>query len=105
VSNYPDLQLYIDGRWTSADGQPVINPADETTLGIVPHAGRRDLDAALEAAEKGLRVWRDTAPAERARIILKDAQLIRERVEEMAVAMTLEQGARAAPKVSNAIRW
>jgi acyl-CoA reductase-like NAD-dependent aldehyde dehydrogenase len=38
VANYPDLKLYIAGEWRQADGQPVINPADESTLAIVPHA-------------------------------------------------------------------
>jgi succinate-semialdehyde dehydrogenase / glutarate-semialdehyde dehydrogenase len=92
MTTYPDLQLYIDGEWKSADGQPVVNPADEGIIGTVPHATRAVLDAALGAADKGLRVWRNTSPAKRAQIILKAAQLIRERVEEMAVAMTLEQG-------------
>jgi succinate-semialdehyde dehydrogenase / glutarate-semialdehyde dehydrogenase len=92
MSAYPELQLYIGGEWKRADGQPVLNPADESVLGIVPHATRDDLDAALAAAESGLRVWRNTSPAKRADIILKAARLARERVEEMAVAMTLEQG-------------
>jgi succinate-semialdehyde dehydrogenase/glutarate-semialdehyde dehydrogenase len=91
-TNYPDLQLFIGGEWKSADGQPVLNPADESVLGIVPHATRADLDAALAAAERGFHIWRNTSPAKRADIILKAAQLMRQRVEEMAVAMTLEQG-------------
>ena len=45
---YPDLQLFIGGEWKSADGQPVINPADESVIGTVPHAGTKELDAALE---------------------------------------------------------
>jgi succinate-semialdehyde dehydrogenase/glutarate-semialdehyde dehydrogenase len=89
---YPDLQLFIAGQWKSADGQPVLNPADESVLGIVPHATRADLDTALTAAQKGLTVWRKTAPSKRADIILEAARLARERAEEMAVAMTLEQG-------------
>jgi len=89
---YPDLQLFVGGEWKSADGQPVLNPADESVIGTVPHATRADLDAALSAAENGFRTWRKTSPAKRAEIILKAAQLVRERVEEMAVAMTLEQG-------------
>lgn len=91
-ANYPEIQLYIGGRWKSASGQPVINPADETEIGVVPHATRQDLDDALEAAEKGFRLWRGTPPAERTRIIMKAAQIIRERADEMARAMTLEQG-------------
>jgi succinate-semialdehyde dehydrogenase / glutarate-semialdehyde dehydrogenase len=92
MTSYPTIELYIDGRWKRADGQPVINPADETVLGTVPTATIADLDDALAAAERGFAVWRKTAPAKRAQIILKAASLIRERANEMAVAMTLEQG-------------
>ena len=89
---YPNLQLYIAGQWKSAEGEPVINPADETVLGTVPHATRADLDMALSAAVEGFRVWRRMSAAKRAQIILKAASLMRERIEEMAVSMTLEQG-------------
>lgn len=58
----------------------------------MPTATRADLDHALDAAERGFAVWRKTAPAKRAQVILKAAALIRARVDEMAVAMTLEQG-------------
>ena len=92
MAAYPDLQLFIRGEWKSMDGQPVINPADESVIGTVPHAGRAELDAALAAATEGFRVWRNTSAAKRADIILRAARLIRERVEDMAVAMTLEQG-------------
>jgi succinate-semialdehyde dehydrogenase/glutarate-semialdehyde dehydrogenase len=76
--DYPDLKLYVAGEWRRADGQPVINPADESVLGTVPHATRADLDDALAAAERGFKVWSRTSPAKRA--------------EDMAIAMTLEQG-------------
>jgi succinate-semialdehyde dehydrogenase / glutarate-semialdehyde dehydrogenase len=89
---YPELRLYVGGEWRRAEGQPVINPADETVLGNLPHAGRSDLDDALAAAEQGFRIWSRTSPAKRVEIIFKATQLVRERVEEMAVAMTLEQG-------------
>ena len=92
MTTYPDIELYIDGRWKRADGHPIINPADESVIGTVPHAAMADLDDALAAAERGYRVWKNTAPARRAQIILKAASLIRERVDQMAVAMTLEQG-------------
>src|SRR5215470_1913483 len=92
MPNYPELQLYVDGQWKSAPGQPVINPADESVIATVPTATRSDLDAALSAAENGFKVWSKTSPAKRAEIILKAVTLMRSRVEEMAVAMTLEQG-------------
>jgi succinate-semialdehyde dehydrogenase/glutarate-semialdehyde dehydrogenase len=92
MSGYPDLKLYIAGELKSASGAPVINPADESILGTVPHATRSDLDDALAAAEQGFRLWSRTAPAKRADIILRAARIIRDRVEDMAVAMTMEQG-------------
>ena len=92
MSQYPKLELYIGGEWRSRSGQPVINPADESGVGTVPHATRSDLDDALAAAEKGFKVWSRTSPAKRAEIIVKAANLMRQSVEEMAVAMTLEQG-------------
>src|SRR6201986_427286 len=90
--NYPDIDLYIDGRWKRAGGGPVINPADESVLGTVPTATRADLDDAVAAAEPGFKLWRKPSPARRSQIILKAASIIRSRVDEMAVAMTLEQG-------------
>ena len=92
MSQYPELKLLINGEWIARPGQPVINPADETTIGTVPHATTADLAAAVAAAEQGFKVWRNTSPAKRAEIILKAVGIMRQRVEEMAVVMTLEQG-------------
>ena len=65
MPQYPDLCLFVAGNWKSVDGAPVINPADESILGTVPHASRADLDAALTAAEEGFRVWWRTASGSR----------------------------------------
>jgi succinate-semialdehyde dehydrogenase/glutarate-semialdehyde dehydrogenase len=92
MPSYPELKLYVGGEWRSRDGAPVINPVDESILGTVPHATRADLDDALAAAEKGFKVWRNTSPAKRAEIIQRAAQICRDRADEDAVAMTLEQG-------------
>jgi succinate-semialdehyde dehydrogenase/glutarate-semialdehyde dehydrogenase len=92
MPNYPELKLYIGGEWRKRPGAPVLNPHDESVLGDVPHATRADLDDALAAAEQGLKVWSRTSPAKRADLIFSATKLVRERVEELAVAMTLEQG-------------
>src|SRR6201996_6159805 len=92
MTQYPSLELYIAGQWKKASGQPVLNPADETVLADVPSATRSDLDTALAAAADGFKTWSRTSPAKRAEVILKAVALMRQRVEEMAVAMTLEQG-------------
>ncbi len=91
--SYPELKLYIDGRWRSTENSaPVINPATGEVLGALPHARERDLDDALEAAERGFKVWRKTPPAERARIIYRASALMRERQAEIAHAITAEHG-------------
>ena len=93
MSGYPDLHLYINGEWRKARRDlPVRNPATEAEIGRLPHADKSDLDDALAAAEKGFRVWRQVAPAERAKIINKAAALMRKRQEPIAAAITAEHG-------------
>ncbi|HWT63463.1 MAG TPA: NAD-dependent succinate-semialdehyde dehydrogenase [Ochrobactrum sp.] len=88
-----DVQLFIGGEWRkTANSLPIINPADETEIGQVAIAEREDLEAALEAAWNGYQIWRNTAPAVRAAIIMKASALMRERQEEIARAITLENG-------------
>jgi succinate-semialdehyde dehydrogenase / glutarate-semialdehyde dehydrogenase len=93
MAQYPDLQLYIGGAWRrTTSGQPVLNPADESEIGTVPVATRADLDDALAAAVDGFKVWSRTSPAKRGDIMRKAAALMRQRVEEIAFAITLEHG-------------
>ncbi len=93
MSTYPDLHLYINGEWRkAAHDLPVLNPATEEEIGRLPHAERRDLDDALDAAAVGFRVWSQTPPVTRANILLKAAALMRERQEEIACAITAEHG-------------
>ncbi|WP_137390996.1 NAD-dependent succinate-semialdehyde dehydrogenase [Rhodoligotrophos defluvii] len=93
MTYYPRLQLYIGGHWRdTASCEPVINPADETTIGDVPLADDVDLADALEAAAIGFATWSRTAPAARAQIMLRAASLMRQRIEEIALAITLEHG-------------
>ena len=92
---YIDTQLFIDGKWQQpAEGKslPVVNPATGKEIGRVAHAGRPDLDRALQAAQKGFEVWRDMVPAERSKIMRKAAALMRERAGEIAPLLTQEQG-------------
>jgi succinate-semialdehyde dehydrogenase / glutarate-semialdehyde dehydrogenase len=92
---YPDLALLIDGAFVKGGGradEPVINPATGRSLAALPHASASDLDAALEAAQRGFRVWRAVTAEQRGKIIKRAADLVRERIDAIAMAMTLEQG-------------
>ena len=93
MTQYPDIQLFIDGQWRkTVDSLPVVNPADETVIGATPVAARADLDDALSAAASGFKVWSMTSPAERAAVMLRAAAIMRERIDEIAHAITLEHG-------------
>jgi len=70
----------------------VLDPATEEELGRLPCAGEAELDAAVNAAQAGFRIWRRTPPVERAKVILRAAALMRERQEEIARSITAEHG-------------
>jgi succinate-semialdehyde dehydrogenase/glutarate-semialdehyde dehydrogenase len=92
---YPELQLLIDGQWLShaeRPGEPVINPATGRPIGDLPHAIEADLDQALAAAEKAFAEWRRRTPLERSGVLRRAAELIRERLEAIALILTLEEG-------------
>jgi succinate-semialdehyde dehydrogenase/glutarate-semialdehyde dehydrogenase len=70
----------------------VVNPATGQALGALPLADAADLDRALDAAQRGFRLWRDAAPAQRAAVLSGAARLLRERQEEIARIATTEEG-------------
>ena len=83
---YSELALYIDGKWLNGEGrkgEDVINPATGKVLAHLPHASTADLDAALAAAEKGFAVWKATSAYDRAKIMRKAADLLRERADHI----------------------
>ncbi len=95
VPNYPDVLLLIDGQWRpSLSGKTidVIDPATEEKIGTVAQAGIADLDLALAAAAKGFGAWRRVAALERSKVLRRAAEILRERVEQIALLMTLEEG-------------
>ena len=90
---YPELKFLIDGKWrTAPPGEQVINPSDGIAIAELPHATRADLDAAITAAEKGLKIWRSVPPSERERIMIRAAELLGERRENIAHGLALDQG-------------
>lgn len=94
-ATYTDTLLLINNEWVeSADRRfiDVVNPATGSVIGKVAHAGRADLDRALEAAQQGFAAWRKVPANERAAIMRRAAALLRERADGIAELMTQEQG-------------
>jgi succinate-semialdehyde dehydrogenase/glutarate-semialdehyde dehydrogenase len=92
---YANLQLFIDGQWIDSGGGPgedVINPATEKPLAHLPHASAADIDRALDAAKKGFAIWRAVSAYDRAKIMRKAADLMRERYDAISKILVLEEG-------------
>ena len=90
-----DEELLIGGRWVAAESGErfdVTNPATGETVGTVPDGSEEDVRAAIDAAADALEGWKSLAAIERARILRRSADVIRERKEEIAAVMTAEQG-------------
>jgi succinate-semialdehyde dehydrogenase/glutarate-semialdehyde dehydrogenase len=88
-------KMFIDGKWCEApDGRTVdvINPATEEVLAAVAYGDRGDVRRALEAAHRAMPGWMKLTSWERARVLRKTADLMRERADHIARTLTMEQG-------------
>ncbi|SAK67217.1 succinate-semialdehyde dehydrogenase (NAD(P)(+)) [Caballeronia fortuita] len=90
---YPNTQIYIDGAWRDGSRDTaVINPANEAEIGRLALAGEAELALAADAAARGFKEWRKVSPYERSKLMRRAAQNLRDRVEQIAAIMTMEQG-------------
>ncbi len=95
MSRFGMQKLYIDGRYQDSTGGetfPAINPANGETLAEVASATREDLDRAVEAAQKGQKIWAAMTAMQRSRILRKAVDILRERNDELAQIETLDTG-------------
>ncbi|MFB3765233.1 MAG: aldehyde dehydrogenase [Methanotrichaceae archaeon] len=70
----------------------IRNPANQEIVAEVSVGSREDARSALEAAQKAFPIWSVTSPQKRAEALQTGANLVRQRVEEIARLMTLEMG-------------
>ena len=87
--------LLIDGSFVEAtDGRvlEVEDPATGRVIAEVADASPADCMAALEAAVAAQRIWATSAPRERARILRRAADALRNQIDEMAELLTAEMG-------------
>lgn len=92
---YEKYGQFIDGKWhksSTGETYEVINPANEEIIGKASKASSEDVDKALLSAQKGLEVWKKTPPWQRAYILRRIADKIREKQDILAKWMTLEVG-------------
>lgn len=86
---------FIDGALTKeSNGESWINynPANNESLGEVYQANEHDIEAAVDSSEKAFHTWKIKTGAERGRVLLKAAHILRSRLEKIALIETQDVG-------------
>ncbi|MCB1497414.1 MAG: NAD-dependent succinate-semialdehyde dehydrogenase [Bauldia sp.] len=87
--------ILIDNEWRPARSgktMPVHSPATEEKIGDVPVADSEDVADVVASAARGFAAWKAIAAWDRAKVMRRAADLIRERVEDIAGVMSAETG-------------
>jgi aldehyde dehydrogenase (NAD+)/betaine-aldehyde dehydrogenase len=88
-------KLFIGGKFVeAADGASfaTLNPHDGSTLAMVSEAKAADVDRAVKAAARAFPAWSRLAAADRGRLLLKLADKIEEKADELARLESLDTG-------------
>ena len=89
------VKLLINGSWEESSSGAVIEvecPATKTIICSVPRANFEDVDKAVSAAEKAFLSWSRLTASDRGRILLRIADAIESRAEELARIVAHETG-------------
>ena len=95
TSEITTYQNYIGGEWVDgASGETSENrdPATGEVIGLFPRSGAEDVDRAVASARKVFDGWRLTPAPKRGEMLYRVGQLLAERKEEIARALTQEMG-------------
>ena len=90
----PQASHFIAGEFVNGEGEKSANlyPATGETLGEISWASDDEIERTIAAARKGFEIWRKTRPAERARILYRTAQILRDMNDTIARIETLDTG-------------
>ncbi|MFF7602483.1 gamma-aminobutyraldehyde dehydrogenase [Streptomyces mirabilis] len=95
MSEIRTLRNYIDGEFVDAkDGRtlPVVDPTTGEVYASSPLSGAADVDAAMAAAAAAFPVWCDSTPSTRQKLLLKIADVVEARAEELVEAECRDTG-------------
>ncbi len=87
------MKLYFKGAWRGGDELiEVINPFDGQIVDTVPRATAQDVEEAIESAQRGAEDMKSLTGYERFEILSRATALIRQRADEIARTLSLEEG-------------
>ena len=87
--------MYVGGAWTGSESGAVMeatSPATGETIGTVPEGTREDARGAIAAANAAAREWASRSAFERAEAMLRVAEAVEARRDDLARMLTLDQG-------------
>jgi betaine-aldehyde dehydrogenase len=90
-----NVENFIDGkRRPAAEGasEPIVNPATGEQIATAPLSGEEDVDAAVKAAGRAFAEWSETTPGERSLALLRIADALEERADELSRLESLNVG-------------
>ena len=90
-----DHKMYVAGGWTDGASDArmeATSPSTGEQIGTVPEGTREDVRDAVVAANKAWPEWAAKSAFERAAAMERIAEVIRERREDLAYTLTLDQG-------------
>ena len=89
------IQNYINGEFVNpVQGNWIdnYNPSIGEVYGQIPNSNKEDVELAYQSAAKAFPTWSNTTLDERSKILSKIAQLIQERLPELAAAESKDNG-------------
>lgn len=99
---YTKGECFIHGERVQGKGKTLqnINPATGKTIQDFYACSSEQMQEAIVSSQKGFAIWRDTPANERAKVLHKAAQLLRERNDSIAHIETLDTGKPIAEAIS-----
>ena len=87
------MKLYFNGAWHGRDDSiEVINPFDGQIVETVPRATAQDVEEAIESTKRGAEEMKSLSGYERFEILNRATALLRQRADEMARTLSMEEG-------------
>jgi betaine-aldehyde dehydrogenase len=80
------LRNFVDGAFVEAASDArtdIVNPATGRVVATAPVSSAADVDGAYRAASRAFESWRDTTPSERQKVLLKIADAVEARADEL----------------------
>jgi acyl-CoA reductase-like NAD-dependent aldehyde dehydrogenase len=95
VSGLRHARMLIDGAWVDSASGAVLtveNPGRRTPVASIPRGDKEDVDRAVQAAHNAFPAWSKIPPRQRGRLLLRIAEAMQARIEELARVIAEETG-------------